>query len=343
MNIEFNKNLQTLNTLCIPSVASEYIKITHLNHLLDAVTWAKSINKKVFVLGGGSNVIPAQKINGLVLQPKLTGIDVTVQKNDGVLVTIGAGENWHSVVNYCTERGYFGLQNLALIPGDIGAAPIQNIGAYGVELKDIFQQLEALSLNTGKLETFNFNDCEFGYRDSVFKNGKREQYIIVSVTLRLSKTPNVNIAYPALRGYLEENLDKQRITSATPHDVMKAVVAIRQSKLPDPIDTPNAGSFFKNPIVKMEQYHTLLSAFPDIPAYDVDTSHKKLAAAWLIEQAGWKGKGKDGVVVHRDHALVVTNPKRLPIEPILNLVHDIHRDVLGKFAVELELEPRVLG
>lgn len=339
MKLEHQKNIQMLNTLRIPSVANAYVNCRSLLEIRQAIAWACDHDKKVYVLGGGSNVIPLQHIQGLVLQPKLKGIEVFVHNNDEVLVKAGAGENWHSIVCYCVERGYHGVENLALIPGDMGAAPIQNIGAYGAELKDVFWQLEALNIQTQQLEVFDFADCDFGYRDSVFKNAKRDQYIITSVTLKLSTKAKPNLSYPALASHLRE----RGIDNVDAKDIMNAVIHIRRSKLPDPRLVPNAGSFFKNPVVTVQQYQTLLASFPDIPAYEVSLTQKKLAAAWLIEQTGWKGKPLDKVLVHKDHALVLTNPSCEIADKVLGLADAIARDVRAKFDISLELEPRLIG
>lgn len=338
MQIEKNKQLHSLNTLSVPSVAENFFAATAREELVEALLWAKGKGLKIRVLGGGSNVILPGLLSGLVVQPKIMGFDLYAENPDTVLVTIGGGENWHEIVCRCVDQGLYGIENLALIPGSVGAAPVQNIGAYGVELKDVFHSLLALNIDTLECETFSAQDCAFEYRDSVFKADLRGQYIILKITLSLSTIPEINISYPALK----QQLKLHAIENPNAVQIKDAVVEIRSSKLPDPAKTPNAGSFFKNPIVSQKKYSELSEAFPSIAAYDVGNGQWKLAAAWLIESAGWKGKSFAGLRVHPKHALVLTNSNDCDAESVLNIVAAIQRDVNTKFCVQLDMEPQLL-
>jgi UDP-N-acetylmuramate dehydrogenase len=250
---------------------------------------------------------------------------------------VAAGENWHELVEYSLDNGFYGLENLSLIPGSVGAAPIQNIGAYGVELKDVFAELSALNIQSGLMVTFTNESCQFGYRDSIFKQSLKDQYIITSVTFKLRKVPELNLEYPALRAALIDIPEGE----ITVEQVSAAVIAIRQSKLPDPVQIPNVGSFFKNPIIPVSQFEHLKSSYPTIVSYPIDAQRVKLAAGWLIDQAGWRGREVNGVKVHRDQALVLTNPGKLEGKLILQLADSVVASVQEKFGVVLEMEPRV--
>lgn len=337
MQIERNKDLQSMNTLAVPSVVSHYCVVHSLDELDSALSWAKENSLPIFVLGGGSNVILSQSLHGLLIQLKMHEIRVQYEDSDSVVVTADAGVNWHQLVEYCVAHAYCGIENLALIPGDVGAAPIQNIGAYGVELKDVFFQLEALALASGRRVKMSVQECEFAYRDSVFKHRYLGRYIITSVSLRLSKRFSPNISYPALAARFsgQQDLSSQAL--------MNAVISIRQSKLPDPDKIPNAGSFFKNPVVTTAQFDDLLQGHPGLVAFPYQSDTVKLAAAWLIDSLGWKGREVNGVKVHPEHALVLTNPTRAKGESILVLAEKIKHSVLQAYGVELEIEPRLLS
>ncbi len=338
MNIETNKQLSSYNTLAVPSVSEFFVEIASCEELVEAVSWAKDEGVKVHVLGSGSNVILPKFINGLVIHLKIMGFEVVSKSSDEALVRVGAGENWHHLVCRSVEAKLFGVENLALIPGSCGAAPVQNIGAYGVELKDVFYSLVALDTQTLECKTFFADDCCFEYRDSVFKTQFRGRYIILQVELLLSKQPKFNISYPALK----QKLNFRDGDALSSEQIKNAVVEIRTSKLPDPSKVPNSGSFFKNPIVSLEKYKQLKEAFPSVAAFDQGLHNKKIAAAWLIESAGWKGRLFRGVRVHSDHALVLTNPNGCDAKSILNAVAEIQRDVSSMFGIELEMEPQVL-
>lgn len=344
LNIQHNFDLQLYNTLAVPAIAQYFCRAHDLEQLKAALNWAKTEGLAVNVLGGGSNVLLASQITGLVIQPAFLGVQFEAHSDQSVFVSTAAGENWHDLVVTCTEKGYFGLENLALIPGNVGGAPIQNIGAYGVELQDVFDHLHALNIETLELERFNKAQCQFDYRESVFKNTLAGQYIVLDVCLKLSKQGSVNIRYPALQEALEKTLKKtlphKCSASFSPRDVLEAVIDIRTQKLPAPQDIPNVGSFFKNPIIEASQFQILQSKFPDVVFYELTDTRKKLAAAWLIDQAGWKGRMSGEVGVHDRQALVLINPKRKGIEEIMQLAHDIEQSVFDKFSVRLEVEPR---
>ena len=334
-NIQPAFDLQALNTLSIPARAEYFIAASSVEEICGALAWAGSHNLPVTILGGGSNVVLSEQIAGLVLQPQVLGVHLDGQTN---IVTAGAGENWHALVAWCVDNKLYGLENLGLIPGMVGGAPIQNIGAYGVELNDVFYSLTAIEKATGALRTFNRDDCEFAYRDSIFKRRCKNQYVIVSVSLQFSRDAKVNISYPELKKYFSDH----GINSPTPEQVFGAVVEVRQAKLPAPAQLPNAGSFFKNPVITPEQYSVIKNRYPEIVAYPQSATEIKLAAAWLIDSLGWKGRERHGVIVHKNQALVLTNPNRAAAAQILKVASDIQADVLNKYGVELEIEPQVI-
>lgn len=338
-----NVALDAMNTLAVPALAEYFYRAGSVAEVQAALVWLKQRACPLFILGEGSNVVLAPQLSGLVLVPQIAGRTAVDQPGDQVLVTLGAGENWHSVVQWSLAQGFYGLENLALIPGSVGAAPVQNIGAYGVELCQVFEQLQAVDLRTGDLVTFTAAQCGFSYRDSVFKSAARGRYLITQVTLRLWRAPRLNLSYPALRESLAEDGK-----NATPEAVFAAVCALRQAKLPDPSVTPNCGSFFKNPVVAYAQWQQLQQQHPDLAAFDVPPDPvlgkvKKLAAAWLIDRAGWKGRDWHGVVVHPRQALVLTNPQRCSGAQVLAAAQAIAEDVQRQFGVTLEREPQCLG
>lgn len=334
-NIQPAFDLQALNTLSIPARAEYFIAAASVEEIRGALAWAGANNLPVTVLGGGSNVVLSEKVAGLVLQPRIHGVDLDKKTN---IVTAGAGENWHALVAWCIDNKLYGLENLALIPGLLGGAPIQNIGAYGVELKDVFYSLTAIEKSTGALKTFTRDECEFAYRDSIFKRRYKNQYVIVSVSLQLSSDAKVNVDYPELKKYFSE----RGVSNPTPGQVFGAVVEVRQAKLPDPARLPNAGSFFKNPVVTLEQYSVIKKRYPEMVAYPQSATEIKLAAAWLIDSLGWKGRERHGAAVHKNQALVLTNPNEVTAAELLKLAGDIQADVLNEYGIELEIEPQVI-
>lgn len=354
MHIISNFDLSSLNTLGVSSSCDYYCEVTDEEMLVSAVQWARSKDIPLCILAGGSNVLLDRHIHALVIQPLLKGIDVIHTKGDSLYVTAAAGEVWHDFVVFSLAQNWFGLENLVLIPGSVGAAPIQNIGAYGLELKDRFYKLKALNIKTGMIEEFFAPDCEFSYRDSIFKHKKKNRYIILAVTFLLSKKNEPHIYYSALSQEIKRQqlaLGKKQpvalryeandfhITAAM---VADAVIALRSSKLPDPCKLPNAGSFFKNPLISKEKYTLLFARYPDIVSFGSQNDSVKLAAAWLIDKLGWKGKSYAGVYVHDAQALVLTNPNRQPLDNVLRLAREIQKDVNLHFDVLLEIEPQRL-
>lgn len=330
-------NIQKFNTLAVPAVAEYFVAVTNDDELREALEFAKERNFPRMILGGGSNIVLRGNFPGLVIQIKTSGKEVVRENDEFVWLKVAAGENWHQLVEYTLDNGFYGLENLSLIPGSVGAAPIQNIGAYGVELKDVFSELTALNVDTRLNVSFTKDSCHFDYRDSIFKQSLKDQYVITSVTFQLRKAPKLNLSYPVLRAALA-HIPEQEIS---PQQVSDAVIAIRQSKLPDPLIIPNVGSFFKNPIIPGEQFQLLKNKFPDVVFYPMDEKRVKLAAAWLIDQAGWKGREEEGVGVHPQQALVITNPGKRSGDSVLQLASQVIESVQKQFGVLLEMEPGV--
>jgi UDP-N-acetylmuramate dehydrogenase len=268
---------------------------------------------------------------------ELKGIVVNDTKDNVVFVTVEAGENWHEFVLWCISQNYGGLENLSLIPGNVGTSPIQNIGAYGVEIKDVFHQLEAIEIDTGKTKIFKLNDCNFGYRNSVFKNELKGNYIITNVTFKLTKNSHrLNISYGAIKDFLKN------IEHPTLKDISDAVIAIRESKLPDPKKIGNSGSFFKNPIISIEHFKILQQKFPEIPHYIISEDEVKIPAGWLIEKSGFKGKRYGDAGVHKNQALVLVNYGNATGKEIYNLAEKIQQKIEADFNISLEIEVNVI-
>lgn len=330
-------NIQKFNTLAVPAVAEYFVAVNNDDELREALEFAKERNLPRMILGGGSNIVLRGNFPGLVIQIKTSGKEVVRENDEFVWLKVAAGENWHQLVEYTLDNSFYGLENLSLIPGSVGAAPIQNIGAYGVELKDVFSELTALNVDTRLNVSFTKDSCHLDYRDSIFKQSLKDQYVITSVTFQLRKAPKLNLSYPVLRAALA-HISEQEIS---PQQVSDAVIAIRQSKLPDPAVIPNVGSFFKNPIISVEQFQSLQNKFPEVVFYPLDEKRVKLAAAWLIDQAGWKGREEEGVGIHPQQALVITNPGKRSGDSVLQLASQVIESVQKQFSVLLEMEPRV--
>ncbi|WP_043316366.1 UDP-N-acetylmuramate dehydrogenase [Microbulbifer sp. HZ11] len=334
--IQSDIDLQPFNTMTIAAQARYFCSVTSLEQLRDALRFARDRQLPILPLGGGSNIVLTGDFPGLALHLGMLGVDLR-DTEDGVRVRAAAGENWHQLVMRTVESGYGGLENLALIPGNIGAAPIQNIGAYGVELKDHFEQLTAMEIATGELVTFTARECAFGYRDSLFKGEAKDRYLICEVVLKLHRGWQPRIDYPALQQHFEAH--ETSLESLTPQQVAEAVIDIRNSKLPNPLEIPNTGSFFKNPVVSEAQYTAIKKTYPNVVAYAAGNGWK-LAAGWLIDQAGWRGFRRDGVGVHDRQALVLVNPGHRAGQQVVDLARDIAEDIQVKFGVTLEPEPR---
>ncbi|MDN6318426.1 MAG: UDP-N-acetylmuramate dehydrogenase [Marinobacter sp.] len=332
-----NVELSALNTLCVSASARFYIDVTSLDDLRNALAWAQKNGHKTLVLGGGSNLVFAGEFRGLVMRMHIAERSWEQVDETGATLVLGAGENWHDSVLYAAGAGYRGIENLALIPGTAGAAPVQNIGAYGVELCDTLVSVTALDRESNELVCLENADCDFAYRDSLFKRSPG-RYIITSIRLRLSRQQPLQLGYQDLKEYLADTASKD-LDALT---VAEAVMAVRHRKLPDPTILPNAGSFFKNPVVSREKFDELQVKYPDLVGYPKGGS-VKLAAAWLIDQSGWKGYRNSRVGVHNRQALVLINHSGGTGQDVLELASQIRQSIHERFGVELEMEPGIVG
>lgn len=336
--MQFNQSLKNHNTFGISVNAAAFVDITSVDQLKQIIQ--QNNNKlPLFILSGGSNMLLTKDVNALVLHLNTKGIEVVNEDDDFVWIKAQAGEIWHDFVLNTVDKNLGGLENLSLIPGKVGSSPIQNIGAYGVEIKDTFHSLTALNLETLEIETFSNIDCEFGYRESVFKNKLKDKYIITSVTFKLKKAPHtLHTSY----GAIQHELDLMNISNPTIKDVSNAVIAIRQSKLPDPKEIGNSGSFFKNPVIDKSFYQSLLEKNPYIPHYPVNDTQVKVPAGWLIEQAGLKGYRKGDAGVHTKQALVLVNYGNATGEELISLARYVQATVLQKFGIEINPEVNII-
>lgn len=332
-----NISLKPYNTFGIDVNANRFSTFSSIDELKSVLTERKE-NEPLLILGGGSNVLLTKPFEGLVLKNEIQGFKIIEENEKEVVVEAGAGEVWHQFVLKCIEHQFAGLENMSLIPGSVGASPMQNIGAYGVEIKDVFDHLHAFEISTGEMKRFNKSDCAFGYRESVFKNIFKNQFVICHVAFRLKKNAEINTSY----GAIESELQKMGITSPTIRDVSNAVIAIRQSKLPDPAVLGNAGSFFKNPVVDEILVEKIKATYPEIPNYPAENGKRKLAAGWLIETAGWKGKIVETCGVHKLQALVLVNYGGSTGKQVYDLSSEIIIDIATKFGVTLEREVNIL-
>lgn len=338
MRILRGEDLKPCNSLSLLARASALVNIHDSRDLPRACKWARERGLDVVALGQGSNVVLAGDLEALVLRLQTRGMEILEDRGDTVLLRVAAGEDWHGLVQWTLQHGFHGLENLALIPGTAGAAPIQNIGAYGVELESFVERVHALEISSGDSLSLDAAECRFSYRDSIFKGELRDRTLITAIELRLPRQSAVNISYPALEDYFRDRDGRD----VTPGDVFAAVVDIRSAKLPDPATFPNAGSFFKNPVVTPERARELASAFPGMPQFPQGDG-VKLPAAWLIEHCGWKGYRDQGIGVHPQHALVLVNYGGDSGEQLLALADRIAASVRDSFVIELEIEPRVYG
>ena len=337
MDIIKNKSLKSYNTFGIDCNSSFFARINTLKDLEELYQHPLFKSQKKLILGGGSNILFTSNYEGLVIKNEIKGIEIKKETNDVVEVQIGAGVNWHEFVTYAVNNKWGGVENMSLIPGNCGTAPMQNIGAYGVEIKDTFISLNAYEIETGETVSFDRKKCDFGYRESVFKNDLKDQYIILDITLRLQKKPILNTKY----GDINNTLIKNNISNPTIKDVSNAVIEIRTSKLPNPKEIGNAGSFFKNPIIQQDQFKELKTKFSEIVSYPVNENQVKLAAGWLIEKAGWKGRDFGDFGVHKKQSLVLVNYNNASGKEIFDLSQDILEDVYQKFQVKLEREVNI--
>jgi UDP-N-acetylmuramate dehydrogenase len=338
MNIQQNISLKALNTFGIDVKAREFVEVRSVEELQVLCMSFNLADRKVLVLGGGSNMLLTGDVDGMVIKVAMKGIEVIREHADHVWVKAMAGEVWHDLVLWSIAQGYGGLENLSLIPGCVGASPMQNIGAYGVELRHTFDSLEAIEIDGGDLCTFTHEQCRFGYRESIFKHEAKGKYIIVSVTFRLSKKPTFNTTY----GAIQQTLQQHGITQPTVKSISDAVIEIRSSKLPDPKVLGNAGSFFKNPEIPHAQFEKLRLQYPDIVGYPASEGYTKVAAGWLIEQCGWKGKRVGNTGSHKDQALVLVNYGGANGNEIWQLAMDIQKSVHEKFGITIHPEVNVI-
>lgn len=332
-------DLQPYNTFDISEPARYFVTLTSEDELRELLSHPVYRDNPVLILGGGSNVLFTQPFAGLVVHVALRGIRVEHETEDEVWITAAAGENWHNLVTYCVESNYGGIENLSLIPGTVGAAPIQNIGAYGVELKDVLDRVEGVDAATGLKRSYTNAECEFGYRESIFKRELKGKFFISSITLRLTKKNHVlHTGY----GAIEDTLKQLQIAHPTIRSVSEAVIRIRSSKLPNPKQLGNAGSFFKNPEVQESTYLERKNSYPGMPGYKTENQRVKIPAAWLIEQCGWKGKRMGNVGVHAQQALVLVNFGGAKGTDVLQLARDIQASVKAKFGIDLQPEVNII-
>ncbi|WP_396601822.1 UDP-N-acetylmuramate dehydrogenase [Algibacter sp. R77976] len=337
MHIQNNISLKPYNTFGIDVTAKHFVSVSNINDLKQIIS-LKEFPEKL-VLGGGSNMLLTKDFDGLVIHINFKGIEIISEDDDTVIVKANAGENWHEFVLWCINNDFGGIENLSLIPGNVGTAPIQNIGAYGVELKDSFESCEALSFKTKTFQSFKKSDCNFGYRNSIFKKEAKNKFIITSVNFKLTKNNHkLYINYGAITSQLE----LMQVTSPTIQDVSKAVISIRESKLPNPKEIGNSGSFFKNPVISKKQFNILTENFKDIPSYPISENEVKVPAGWLIEKAGFKGKQFGNYGVHKNQALVLVNYGNAKGLDILNLSKLIQKTVNRLFDISIETEVNIL-
>ena len=337
-----NFSLKRYNTFGIDAAAQYFSTFKTVEHLEQCLEMEKQKTKnrkrKTLILGGGSNILLSGNVEGFVLKNEIKGIEIVSEDDDDVYVKAGAGENWHQLVLYTIKNNLAGMENLSLIPGNVGASPMQNIGAYGVDLKDVFYELEAFNLFEKNTVNFNVEDCRFGYRESVFKGKYKGQFVITNVTYRLNKIPRFNTSY----GAIEQELQSMGVNELSIQAISQAVINIRTSKLPDPAVIGNAGSFFKNPEISSQQFEALKSVFSGIVGYALDNGNIKLAAGWLIEQCRWKGYRKGDAGCHAKQALVLVNYGHAKGSEILSLSEKIIASVKNKFDVVLEREVNII-
>lgn len=330
-------DLTTYNSFGVRVDAALFIEVRELDELQQVLSSPIARENEILILGSGSNILFTKDFDGLVIHNNIKGIQIIEEDETSALVNAAGGEIWQDFVDFALSHNLGGIENLSLIPGTVGAAPIQNIGAYGVELNETLISLEAIEKSTGKTKTFMNEDCQFGYRNSIFKNEFKDQFIITSVLFRLTKNSKVNTSY----GAIETVLNEKSIKNPGIRDVSTAVIEIRRSKLPDPAEIGNAGSFFKNPVIDKLDYEGLKLEFPEIPGYPgKDTV--KVPAAWLIDQCGWKGYRQGNVGVHKNQPLVMVNFGGGTGEEVYNLAMEVRKSVADKFGIELEPEPRII-
>ncbi|MET3731274.1 UDP-N-acetylmuramate dehydrogenase [Moheibacter stercoris] len=338
MEIQKRISLRPYNTFGIDVFSEYFVEVSSLEELKEAIQYGKEQNLSILFLNGGSNILFTKDWNGLVVKINLKGIEIVRETEDFVWVKVQAGENWHEFVQFTLAKNYGGLQNLSLIPGNAGTAPMQNIGAYGVEIKDLMTELTAMEISTGNLRVFSNADCQFGYRESVFKNELKNQFVLLDVTFQLSKRNHVlHTEY----GAIQSELANMGCEKPTIQDVSRAVIQIRQSKLPDPNEIGNSGSFFKNPVISAQKFEEIKKNYPNISGYSSGDS-VKVAAGWLIENAGWKGKQFGDAGVHEKQALVLVNYGNATGKEIYDLSQSIIDSIQFQYGITLEREVNII-
>ncbi|MFA5184333.1 MAG: UDP-N-acetylmuramate dehydrogenase [Patescibacteria group bacterium] len=338
LKIEKNVLLAPYTTLKIGLAAEFFAVIKSRTELLEAIGWAKSHKKTLWILGGGSNVLISKMVKGLVLKNEIKGMEVLERADDYALVEAKSGENWTKFVNFTVKEKLYGLENLFLIYGTVGAAPVQNIGAYGVELKDHFYHLKAIDLKTGHEKIFSKKDCRFAYRDSVFKNRLKGKYFIYSVVVKLSRKPELKLDYGSIRS----ELDRRGVAKPGLQDVIRVIGEIRTNKLPNPGVLPNVGSFFKNPEISTTRFKALQKKYPELPNWPLPKGGFKVSAAWLIEAAGFKGKQVDQVSMYEKQALILVNHGGADAKAVLALIKKLKAAIKKKFGLDLEEEVNII-
>lgn len=341
LNIQQDIELQSRHTFALAASAEKYLQLQHKDQLPAISQYLSTHPQPYMVLGGGSNTVFAGHITALIIHNQLRGIDVTILENKQVRLEVAAGENWHQLVEYCVQQQYAGIENLALIPGSVGAAPVQNIGAYGVELSNCLEHVTVYDLQQNCFQTLSRAACKFGYRDSIFKHTPaRERYIITSISLQLdaSSSPQLHASYASLNHYLQQH----HILNPRIQDIYRAVIAIRQSKLPDPAKLANAGSFFKNPIISQQQLAALQANHPEIPHHPATENHFKLSAGWLLEQCGWKGKRSGDLGCYEKQALILVHYGGAKATELQSFIKAIQQSVYAKFCITLEPEVNLI-
>ena len=337
MKILHDVSLKNLNTFGIDSLAKIFAEVFSVDELVEVLSSSWPKNNRKLILGGGSNILLTDNFDGLVIKISIPGIKIIKEDNEFVFINAGAGVVWNDLVSFCVEKNFGGIENLSLIPGTVGAAPIQNIGAYGQELKEVFYSLTGIFIENLEETILYNNDCKFGYRDSIFKNELKRKFIVTSITLKLNKHPLINLNYDAVKNEIE----KLKLEKITIRDVSKIVTDIRKKKLPNPNEIGNAGSFFKNAEVDEEKYISLRKEFPDIVGHKISEDKFKLAAGWLIEKCGWKGKRFGNAAVHINQSLVLVNYGNAAGKEILQLADEIENSVKKKFGITLHKEVNI--
>lgn len=339
MKILKNYSLKELNTFRVDINAKFFVEIHTAEEIEQLLSENKFSNQKKLILGGGSNVLFTHNYEGLIIKNSIPGVKIVDENSSEVVIESGAGVEWNKLVEFCIGKNYGGIENLVLIPGSVGAAPIQNIGAYGQELCGTFNSLNGYYLDTGENKMFTTSDCNFSYRNSVFKEELVNKFIITSIQLRLSKTPQVNLSYEPVK----REIDEKGISDPSIKDVSEIITKIRRSKLPDPKKLGNAGSFFRNPVISIEKFNLMQKSYPDIVHYPIDKEFVKIAAGWLIEKCGWKGKRVGNAGTYSKQALVITNFGNATGDEILEIATRIREAVELKFGIILQNEVNVIN